>query len=191
MSVFLSIGSPMRSIDMRSRSRARNSSAMDSCTRRRLPAQQTSPWLKKMPLTTPSTAWSSAASSKTMLAALPPSSSVRPFPCPAIPLAIVTPTEVLPVKATFATRGSVTIDMPVLPGPVTMLTTPSGSSAWRQTSAKRSAVSGVVEAGFSTTVLPAARAGAIFHASMRSGKFHGITCPTTPCASGRRPGTAY
>ena len=113
------------------------------------------------------------------------------LPCPAIPLAIVTPTEVLPVKATFATRGSVTIDMPVLPGPVTMLTTPSGSSAWRQTSAKRSAVSGVVEAGFRTTVLPAARAGAIFHANMRRGKFHGITCPTTPCASGRRPGTAY
>jgi hypothetical protein len=33
----------------------------------------------------------------------------------------------------------------------------------------------VVSAGFSTTVLPAARAGAIFHASMRSGKFQGMT----------------
>ena len=40
------------------------------------PAQHTSPWLKKMPLTTPSIAWSIGASSKTMLAALPPSSSV-------------------------------------------------------------------------------------------------------------------
>ena len=38
------------------------------------PAQQTCPWLKKIPLTTPSTAWSSGASSNTMLAALPPSS---------------------------------------------------------------------------------------------------------------------
>jgi hypothetical protein len=48
----------------------------DSCTSSREPAQQTCPWLKKMPLTMPSTAWSTGASSKTMLAALPPSSSV-------------------------------------------------------------------------------------------------------------------
>ena len=38
-----------------------------------------------------------------------------------------------------------------------------------------SADSGVVSAGLMTTVLPAASAGAIFHASMSSGKFHGIT----------------
>ena len=55
-----------------------------------------------------------------------------------------------------------------------MLTTPGGSSAWRQMSAKISAVRGVVSAGFSTTVLPQASAGAIFHASMSSGKFHGM-----------------
>ena len=42
----------------------------------REPAQHTWPWLKKIPLTIPSTAWSIAASSKTMLADLPPSSSV-------------------------------------------------------------------------------------------------------------------
>ena len=125
-----------------------------------------------------------------MFAALPPSSKVSAFPCPAIPWAILMPTAVLPVKATFAMRGSVRIDMPVLPGPVTMFTTPSGSSAWRQTSAKRSAVSGVVEAGFSTTVFPAASAGAIFQASISSGKFQGITWPTTPSDSGLRPGTA-
>ncbi len=41
------------------------------------------------------------------------------------------------------------------PGPVTMLTTPGGRSACRHRSAKRRADSGVVEAGFSTTVLPA------------------------------------
>ena len=35
-------------------------------------------------------------------------------------------------------------------------------------------------AGFSTTVLPAASAGAIFQASISSGKFHGMICPQTP-----------
>ena len=39
-------------------------------------------------------------------------------------------------------------------------------------------------AGSLTTVFPAASAGAIFQASIRRGKFHGITCPTTPCDSG-------
>ena len=46
--------------------------------------------------------------------------------------------------------------------------------------AKASAVSGVNSAGFSTTVLPAASAGAIFQASISSGKFHGMICPHTP-----------
>ena len=77
------------------------------------------------------------------------------------------------------------------PSPVTMLTTPGGSSAWRTTSVKSSAVSGVVSAGFSTTVLPAASAGAIFHASISSGKFHGMICPATPSGCGRRFGNAY
>ena len=48
---------------------------------------------------------------------------------------------------------------------------------------KASAVSGVNSAGFNTTVFPAASAGAIFHASMSSGKFQGMICPTTPQGS--------
>ena len=77
------------------------------------------------------------------------------------------------------------------PSPVTMLTTPGGSSAWRQMSANSSAVSGVVSAGLSTTVLPAASAGAIFHASISSGKFQGMICPATPIGRGLRLGNAY
>ena len=46
-------------------------------------------------------------------------------------------------------------------------------------------MSGVVSAGLSTTVLPAASAGAIFHASISSGKFHGMICPATPSGRGR------
>ena len=43
-----------------------------------------------------------------------------------------------------------------------------------------SAVSGVVSAGFRTTVLPQASAGAIFQAAISSGKFHGMIWPQTP-----------
>ena len=53
-------------------------------------------------------------------------------------------------------------------------------------SAKSSAVSGVHSAGFRTTALPMASAGATFQASISSGKFHGTICPATP--QGSRPG---
>ena len=77
-------------------------SATDSCTSSREPAQQTWPWLKKMPWTIPSTAWSSAASSKTMLADLPPSSSVNPMSLPASAAWMSRPTAVEPVNATLS-----------------------------------------------------------------------------------------
>ena len=53
----------------------------------------------------PSTAWSSGASSKTMFAALPPSSSVRRLPVPASVLWIAFPTSVDPVNAILSTPG--------------------------------------------------------------------------------------
>jgi hypothetical protein len=49
----------------------------------------------------------------------------------------------------------------------------------------------VVDAGLRTTVLPAASAGAIFQASISSGKFQGITCAATPSERGRWLGNAY
>ena len=45
---------------------------------------------------------------------------------------------------------------------------------------------GVDSAGLSTTQLPAANAGASFHAAIRIGKFHGMICPTTPSGFGIR-----
>ena len=83
MSVFLSSGSPSRSVPSRRFSRSMTASWTLSCTSSRDPAQHTWPWLKKMPLTMPSTAWSMGASSKMTLAALPPSSSVSRLPVPA------------------------------------------------------------------------------------------------------------
>ena len=50
-----------------------------------------------------------------------------------------------------------------------MFTTPSGSPARRLASASISAVIGVVSAGFSTMVLPAAIAGSTFHTAICSG----------------------
>ena len=42
---------------------------------------------------------------------------------------------------------------------------------------------GVGLAGFSTVQLPAASAGATFHAAIRSGKLNGMIWPTTPSGS--------
>ena len=49
----------------------------------------------------------------------------------------------------------------------------------------RNAVSGVCSAGFITTVLPVASAGASFQACISIGKFHGMIWPTTPTGSCR------
>jgi hypothetical protein len=119
-----------------------------------------------------------------MLADLPPSSSVTRLIDSAAPRAIVRPTSVDPVKAIFATSGCSTRRCPqVRPGPATTLTTPSGIPASAAISAKRRAVRGVSSAGFSTTVLPAANAGASFQEAIVSGKFQGVINPTTPTGS--------
>ncbi len=113
------------------------------------------------------------------------------LPVPASSRWIAFPTSVEPVNAILSMPGCLTSAAPVLPSPVTMLTTPGGSSAWRSTSQKSSAVSGVVSAGLRTTVFPHASAGAIFHDSISSGKFHGMIWPATPTGFGLRFGNAY
>ena len=134
-----------------------------------------------MPVSAPFTAASMSASAKTMFGDLPPSSSEMRLSVEAASRMIPLPTSVEPVKAILSTRGSRTIAMPTLPpGPVTTLKTPSGNPASWVSSANLSAVSGVRDAGLSTTVLPAARAGAIFHDESRNGKFHGTIAPITP-----------
>ena len=55
------------------------------------------------------------------------------------------------------------------PNPGTTLRTPSGTPASAASSASASALSGDCSAGLSTTELPAASAGASFHAVMISG----------------------
>ena len=111
------------------------------------------------------------------------------MPLPAIDRRIALPTSVEPVNAILST-GESTSAAPVSPAPVTMFTTPGGSSASWITCASSSAVSGVVSAGFSTTVLPVASAGASFHAAISIGKFHGMIWPATPMGRALRPGNA-
>ena len=187
-SIDLSSGSPTLSVSIRARSLAYIRSAINSATSRREPAQHTWPWLNQIASTTPSTALSRSESSKTTNGDLPPSSSDSFLSVPAVAWRIARPTSVEPVKAILSTSSWATSAAPVAPSPVTMLTTPGGSPTSTQISAKASAVSGVNSAGFSTTVLPAASAGAIFHASISSGKFHGMIWPQTP--TGLWPGNS-
>ena len=66
-----------------------------------------------------------------------------------------------------------------------MLITPAGKPASATRSARRSAVSEVCSAGFSTIVQPAASAGAIFSVAIIIGKFHGTIWAATPIGSRR------
>ena len=50
-------------------------------------------------------------------------------------------------------------------------------------SARIMALTGAISLGLSTTVQPAASAGAIFRVIWLSGKFHGVMQPTTPIGS--------
>ena len=95
------------------------------------------------------------------------------------------PTSVEPVNATRRTSGWLTSASPISePRPVTTLSTPSGTPASANIRATSSVASGVVAAGFATTVLPAASAGATFVPSSVSGKLYGVIAAHTPI--GRR-----
>ncbi len=122
-------------------------------------------------------------SSKKMFGDLPPSSTVLGMMFSAAQRMMCAPTGVEPVKAILAMRVLVASAWPASrPKPWTMLSTPGGSRS-PMISAKTMIDNGVCSAGFSTTQLPAARAGASFQAAISSGKFHGMICPTTPSGS--------
>ena len=121
-----------------------------------------------------------------MFAFLPPSSSVTRFTWSAQPAMICLPTAVDPVKTTLRTAGWVTNRCPTTdPEPGSTWKTSSGMPASLASSASRNAVSGVSSAGLSTTVLPAASAGANPQPAMGIGKFHGTITPTTPSGSAK------
>ncbi len=161
-----------------------NVDAMRSWTYSRCRLMHTCPALAKADITQRGTAASRLASGSTMVPELLPSSSVtrlRPACC-----RMCAPTGGLPVKETFAGTGCRTSASPVPgPSPCTSSSTPSGSPASRRQSAIRTAVSGVSSAGLSTTVLPAASAGATLCATRLSGKLNGVIADTTPSGARR------
>ena len=93
------------------------------------------------------------------------------------------PVVVSPVNAILAMRGFDASGLPASrPKPLTTLSTPGGNRS-PMTSISTRIEAGVCSAGFITTQLPAASAGASFHTAISSGKFHGMICPTTPNGS--------
>jgi len=133
---------------------------------------------------TPSTAIRISASSQTIMGSLPPSSSVSCFSVGAASRATCLPVPPSPVNETFLIAGLRAISRPtVSPGPVTTFRTPDGRPAPARISASLPQVSGVVWAGFKTTVFPATRAGPIFQPMMIAGMFQGMIAPQIP--SGR------
>ena len=84
------------------------------------------------------------------------------------------PVTVSPVKPTLAIRGLAASALPISPpGPVTTLITPGGTMS-PMTSISLRIDHGVGDAGLMTEQLPAANAGASFHAAISSGKLNGM-----------------
>ncbi len=122
-----------------------------------------------------------------MNGALPPSSSDSFFSVGALCCIRMRPTAVDPVKDSLRTTGESHSTLPtaieLLSSAVTMLNTPAGKPARCASSASASADSGVCSAGLTTTVHPAASAGATLRVIIAFGKFHGVIAAATPIGS--------
>src|SRR5215467_10533184 len=194
ISVWSDAGSPTRTPVIAGSSSAMNRSNTESCTRILDRAQQSWPALSNTAYGAVAAARSISESAKTMLALLPPSSSVSRFTCLAQPAMICLPTSVEPVNTILRTAGWSTRRWPTTdPLPGSTWNTCSGSPAANASSPIRIAVSGVSSAGLATTAHPAASAGARPQDRIGMGKFHGTIRPTTPTGSlkvtSRPPGT--
>ena len=126
----------------------------------RLAEMQVCPELRYLQISAPSIAASRSASSKTMNAALPPSSSETFLTCPAHWAMSSLPISVEPVNPSLRTIGFDVISLPMTgassASPVTTLSTPGGRPASSPRRMIASAVSGVCSAGLSTIVQPGA-----------------------------------
>jgi hypothetical protein len=118
-----------------------------------------------------------------MAADLPPSSSDTRVMRSAQRAMIRLPASVEPVNATLSTPGWATRCSPASRPPGTTLTAPSGTPASASASANTKPLSGASGGGLSTTVQPAASAGAVFQAARVTGAFHGTMAATTPTGS--------
>src|SRR5205823_15023575 len=119
-----------------------------------------------------------------MFGDLPPNSSVTVFKPRAASSYIRRPAASPPVNPTCATFGCVTSGSPTSgPRPATTLITPFGMPAAATRPASSSIEADVNSEGLTTTVQPAANAGASFQLVSVSGEFHGVMIATTPFGS--------
>ena len=94
---------------------------------------------------------------------------------------IASPTSREPVNEILRTRGSEARALPTtLPPPVMVWTASGGTPASSMISQRRSATTGVSEAGLLITALPAASAGPTLWQTRCSGKLNGVMAATTP-----------
>src|SRR6267143_2058741 len=144
-------------------------------------AVQRCPEVPNADQTMPSSERSTSASSRTTIAFFPPSSQDTRFRSrPPISL-MCEPVSDDPVNEMRSTPGCETRWSPSSPpDPSTRLMTPFGSPASSSISTRRTAISGVYDAGLNTTVLPRMSAGMIFQVGIANGKFQGVIAATTP-----------
>ena len=174
-------GSPVRSRPAFSVSASVYSSETDSWTMCRPAAKQTWPWNWNDENAPADAAASRSASSRTMKALLPPSSSETFFSRAPASSPTRRPATVDPVKEISETFGSVTSASPTSAPPTTIWSSPSGSPASRKTASNIAPpMTGVCGSGFMTTALPSASAGATTRIPSTLGEFHGVMAPTTP-----------
>ena len=96
---------------------------------------------------------------------------------------IARPVSIPPVTEIFATSGWRTSASPTGPRPVTTFRTPGGRPTSVASRATSSIDVEVTSDGFTTTVLPAASAGATAIIDRNAGEFQGMITPTTPRGS--------
>ena len=165
MVVSAALGSPTRTRSAAPLAMLAASSMRAFGTSIRVGALQDWPELVHMPNTSREMAAAKSASSRMMLADLPPSSCATRFTVGAALRATSTPARVEPVNDTMSTSGCEEMAAPTVgPSPFTRLKTPAGTPASSSTSAKRMALNGATSEGFSTIVQPAAKAGATLQA---------------------------
>lgn len=163
-------------------SSSQTASYSESGTYRRLSAAQVCPVLMKAPQKSPSAIAAGSASSRTMPASLPPSSTVTRFTESAEARMIALPVTVDPVNMSLSTPGCEDSASPTSRPPGTAIRTSWGSAVF-STCARATTESGVYSLGLITTVFPMRRAGASCQTEIIIGQFHGPMAPTTP--SGR------
>ena len=122
-----------------------------------------------------------SASANTISGLLPPSSAVNGTRLRAAATPMWRAVSGEPVNDTRRTRGSATSAAPTSsPMPWTRLKTPGGRSASATRSASSEHESGDHSAGLSTTVQPAASAGAVFQVESMKGAFQGVITTAGP-----------